>query len=94
MPAQDRALFLTILRGNDEKEKIFYPVADAKGCTIYQHNKGVIQDNAIQALLSDKLFRQRIEKNEKVKVAINVTKNIEEKFLKSPIIKFLIIKVL
>ncbi|UXN35167.1 alternative ribosome-rescue factor A [Avibacterium paragallinarum] len=50
-----------------KKKKSFTPVADAKGCTIYQHNKGVIQDNAIQALLSDKLFRQRIEKKRKGK---------------------------
>jgi len=33
----------------------------------YKHNKGVIQDNAIQALLHDPLFRQRVEKNLKGK---------------------------
>lgn len=33
----------------------------------YKHNKGIIQDNAIQALLHDPLFRQRIEKNLKGK---------------------------
>lgn len=33
----------------------------------YQHKKGVIQDNAIQALLHDPLFRQRVEKNLKGK---------------------------
>lgn len=33
----------------------------------YQHTKGQIQDNAIEALLHDPLFRQRIEKNKKGK---------------------------
>ena len=33
----------------------------------YQHTKGVIQDNAIEALLHDPLFRQRVEKNQKGK---------------------------
>lgn len=33
----------------------------------YQHKKGVIQDNAIEALLHDPLFRQRIERNQKGK---------------------------
>ena len=38
------------------------------GCfTMYQHNKGTIVDNAIQALLHDPLFRQRIEKKKKGK---------------------------
>ncbi|MRS92441.1 ribosome alternative rescue factor ArfA [Enterobacteriaceae bacterium RIT714] len=29
----------------------------------YQHTKGQIKDNAIEALLHDPLFRQRVEKN-------------------------------
>ncbi len=33
----------------------------------YQHKKGTIQDNALQALLHDPLFRQRVEKNLKGK---------------------------
>lgn len=33
----------------------------------YQHTKGQIKDNAIEALLHDPLFRQRIEKNKKGK---------------------------
>ena len=33
----------------------------------YQHTKGQIKDNAIQALLHDPLFSQRIEKNKKGK---------------------------
>ncbi|MFI8418561.1 alternative ribosome-rescue factor A [Serratia sp. NPDC078593] len=35
--------------------------------TKYRHTKGQIQDNAIEALLHDPLFRQRIEKNVKGK---------------------------
>jgi len=33
----------------------------------YQHTKGQIQDNAIEALLHDPLFRQRVAKNKKGK---------------------------
>ena len=33
----------------------------------YQHTKGQIKDNAIEALLHDPLFRQRIEKSKKGK---------------------------
>ena len=33
----------------------------------YQHTKGQIKDNAIEALLHDPLFRQRVEKNRKGK---------------------------
>ena len=33
----------------------------------HKHNKGVIQDNALHALLHDSLFRQRVEKNKKGK---------------------------
>ncbi len=33
----------------------------------YQHRKGVIRDNALEALLSDPLFKQRIEVNVKGK---------------------------
>lgn len=35
--------------------------------TRYRHNKGIIKDNAINALLHDNLFRQRIERNHKGK---------------------------
>jgi hypothetical protein len=31
----------------------------------YQHTKGQIKDNAIEALLHDPLFRQRVEKQER-----------------------------
>lgn len=33
----------------------------------YQHQKGIIKDNAIEALLHDPLFRQRVERNKKGK---------------------------
>ena len=33
----------------------------------YQHTKGQIKDNAIEALPHDPLFRQRVEKNKKGK---------------------------
>ena len=33
----------------------------------YKHQKGTIQDNALQALLHDPLFKQRVEKNQKGK---------------------------
>lgn len=33
----------------------------------YQHTKGQIKDNAIEALLHHPLFRQRVEKNKKGK---------------------------
>jgi len=35
--------------------------------TRYLHQKGKINDNALEALLHDPLFRQRIEKNQKGK---------------------------
>lgn len=35
--------------------------------TVYRHTKGKIKDNALEALLHDPLFRQRIEKNIKGK---------------------------
>ncbi|MEY8713511.1 alternative ribosome-rescue factor A [Mangrovibacter phragmitis] len=33
----------------------------------YQHKKGTIRDNALEALLHDPLFRQRVERNKKGK---------------------------
>lgn len=41
----------------------------------YQHTKGQIKDNAIEALLHDPLFRQRVEKTGRGKVATNVKIN-------------------
>ena len=39
--------------------------------TKYAHKRGVKQDNALEALLSDPLFRQRVEKNKKGKGSYN-----------------------
>ncbi|OAT27430.1 alternative ribosome-rescue factor A [Proteus myxofaciens] len=33
----------------------------------YQHQKGVIKDNALAALVHDPIFKQRVEKNKKGK---------------------------
>lgn len=38
-----------------------------KALICHEHGRGAIQDNALQALLSSPLFRQRIEKNRKGK---------------------------
>ncbi|MFB5174068.1 ribosome alternative rescue factor ArfA [Erwinia amylovora] len=35
--------------------------------TVYQHKKGIIRDNAIEALLRDPLFKPRLEVNQKGK---------------------------
>jgi len=37
--------------------------------TVYQHKKGTIRDNALEALLHDPLFKTRIEVNQKGKVS-------------------------
>lgn len=42
-------------------------VSDTQGRTVYQHCRGTIRDNALQALLHDRLFRQRVEKKLKGK---------------------------
>ncbi|WP_455818448.1 alternative ribosome-rescue factor A [Pseudomonas cerasi] len=34
---------------------------------VYQHKKGIIRDNALEALLHDPLFKTRIEVNQKGK---------------------------
>lgn len=62
--------------------------------TIYLHTRGVIKDNAVMALLGDKLFRQRVEKKRKGKAVTNVRRNTQGKCLKSPIINFLITETL
>ena len=61
---------------------------------IYQHTKGVVKDNAVMALLHDKLFRQRLRKNVKVKAVTNAKQNMLAIGLKSPMIKFLISEIL
>lgn len=50
-----------------QKKTTALAVFEAQGCTFYQHRRGTIRDNALQALLYDRLFRQRIEKKLKGK---------------------------
>ncbi len=49
------------------KNALQTPSQHVQGTLTYQHQRGVIKDNAIQALLHDKLFRQRVERNKKGK---------------------------
>lgn len=42
-------------------------IIDVTSAVPYQHQRGVIRDNAVCALLHDPLFRQRIEKKRKGK---------------------------
>ena len=58
---------------------------------IYRHTKGVVKDNAVMALLHDKLFRQRVEKKRKGKGSYQRKAKYA---LKSPMIKFLISEIL
>ncbi len=51
----------------------------------YQHTKGQIKDNAIEALLHNPLFRQRVEKTRKGKEAINVKINMQEELIGRPV---------
>ncbi len=51
----------------------------------YQHTKGQIKDNAIEALLHDPLFRQRERKTRKGKEAINVKINMQEGLIGRPV---------
>lgn len=39
--------------------------------TVYEHERGSIQDNHLKALVTDKLFRMRVEKNQKGKGSYN-----------------------
>ena len=50
-----------------QKHALQTPPQNSQGTMIYQHQRGVIKENAIQALLHDKLFRQRVERNKKGK---------------------------
>jgi domain of unknown function len=50
-----------------QKHALQTPPQNSQGTMTYQHQRGVIKENAIQALLHDKLFRQRIERNKKGK---------------------------
>lgn len=62
--------------------------------TIYEHTRGVIKDNAVMALLHDKLFRQRVEKKRKGKGSYQHKEKHTGKMFESPIINFLITETL
>ncbi|PJG85633.1 alternative ribosome-rescue factor A [Conservatibacter flavescens] len=51
---------------------------------VYQHNKGVIRDNAIFALLSDQLFRSRTEKKLKGKGSYQRKAKHAQKYIEKP----------
>ncbi len=53
----------------------------------YQHTKGQIKDNAIEALLHDPLFRQRVEKTGRGKAATNVKINMRGGMTGRPVAK-------
>ena len=62
--------------------------------TVYLHTRGVIKDNAVMALLHDKLFRQRVEKKRKGKGSYQRKAKHAGKMFESPIINFLITETL
>lgn len=62
--------------------------------TVYLHTRGVIKDNAVMALLHDKLFRQRVEKKRKGKGSYQRKEKHTGKMFESPIINFLITETL
>jgi alternative ribosome-rescue factor len=49
------------------KSKVIPDIYQEKKMSHYQHRKGTINDNALEALLHDPLYRQRIERNHKGK---------------------------
>ena len=59
-----------------------------KNQPIYQHAKGVVKDNAVMALLHDKLFRQRVEKKRKGKGSYQRKAKHMGKFFEKPDYKF------
>ena len=56
--------------------------------TVYLHTRGVIKDNAVMALLHDKLFRQRVEKKRKGKGSYQRKAKHVGKFFEKPDYKF------
>ncbi len=80
---------------NKQKQLVLSVCAEAEHQpAAYQHHKGTIRDNAIQALLHDRLFRQRIEKKRKGKGSYQRKAKHAGKFIESPIIRFLATKIL
>lgn len=56
--------------------------------TVYLHTRGVIKDNAVMALLHDKLFRQRVEKKRKGKGSYQRKAKYAGKMFEKPDYKF------
>lgn len=56
--------------------------------TVYEHTRGVIKDNAVMALLHDKLFRQRVEKKRKGKGSYQRKAKYVGKMFEKPDYKF------
>ncbi len=56
--------------------------------TVYLHTRGVIKDNAVMALLHDKLFRQRVEKKRKGKGSYQRKEKHTGKMFEKPDYKF------
>lgn len=53
--------------------------------TVYQHKKGVIRDNALEALLHDPLFKPRVEANTKGRGSSGVVINMRRKVTGRPV---------
>ncbi len=56
--------------------------------SVYLHTRGVVKDNAIMALLHDKLFRQRVETKRKGKGSYQRKAKHIGKFFEKPDYKF------
>ena len=56
--------------------------------SVYQHTRGVVKDNAIMALLHDKLFRQRVGTKRKGKGSYQRKAKHIGKFFEKPDYKF------
>ncbi len=76
------------------KKKVVIEPLNEQASIKYRHQKGVIRDNAIQALLHDPLFRQRIERKHKGKGSYQRKAKHVGKYFENPIIKFLATEIL
>ncbi|EIJ67258.1 MULTISPECIES: alternative ribosome-rescue factor A [Pasteurellaceae] len=57
---------------------------------VYQHTRGIIQDNAVKALLHDRLFHQRVEKKLKGKGSYQRKAKHPNKYFEKPDYKIFI----
>ncbi|ABR75389.1 ribosome alternative rescue factor ArfA [Actinobacillus succinogenes] len=56
-----------MVKKKTRKNQTALSVTETRNRTVYRHQCGTIRDNALQALLHDPLFRQRVEKKLKGK---------------------------